>query len=185
MSKIERLIRNYERFVSLPWERNLSCVQKVWFIVYDQMDERRLRVHLDEFSLVTKKAHHEWIPLNLTDSFASWMASQEYRDGYFQNPEHLEMALSDFRDTVATNLTEHLLSPSADENTVVAVLGIGSLFGFTRVSELVAEVERAIRGRLVVFFPGEHSENNYRLLDARDGWNYMAIPITAHEGDLR
>jgi len=35
-----------------------------------------------------------------------------------------------------------------------------------------------IAGRLLVFFPGEHEGNSYRLLDARDGWNYLAIPIT-------
>jgi hypothetical protein len=43
------------------------------------------------------------------------------------------------------------------------------------------EIERDIRGRVVVFFPGEYENNNYRLLDARDGWNYLAVPITLHE----
>jgi len=43
-------------------------------------------------------------------------------------------------------------------------------------------VESSIRGRLLVFFPGEYENNNYRLLDARDGWNYLAVPITAREG---
>jgi hypothetical protein len=41
-------------------------------------------------------------------------------------------------------------------------------------------VESDIRGRLVVFFPGHLERSNYRLLDARDGWNYMAVPITLH-----
>ena len=41
-------------------------------------------------------------------------------------------------------------------------------------------VERDVRGRLVVFFPGTLEQNNYRLLDARDGWNYMAVPISIH-----
>ena len=35
-------------------------------------------------------------------------------------------------------------------------------------------------GRLVVFFPGQFEQNNYRLLDARDGWNYLAVPITLY-----
>jgi hypothetical protein len=43
-------------------------------------------------------------------------------------------------------------------------------------------VVKDIRGRLVVFFPGEYEDNNYRLLDARDGWNYLAVPITLHNG---
>ncbi|MBT5711673.1 DUF1788 domain-containing protein, partial [Candidatus Poribacteria bacterium] len=66
---------------------------------------------------------------------------------------------------------------------VVALLGVASLYGFTRVSELVRDVEQVIHGRLLVLFPGTKSENNYRLLDARDGWNYLAHGITAHGGD--
>ena len=33
--------------------------------------------------------------------------------------------------------------------------------------------------RLLVFFPGSYEDNNYRLLDGYDGWNYLAVPITA------
>ena len=71
---------------------------------------------------------------------------------------------------------------AVDENTVVAVQGIACLFGFIRVSDVVNAVEASIRGRLLVFFPGEYANNNYRLLDARDGWNYLAIPITPYQG---
>ena len=42
-------------------------------------------------------------------------------------------------------------------------------------------VTDCIGGRLLVFFPGEREGSNYRLLDARDGWNYLATPITAQE----
>ena len=56
-----------------------------------------------------------------------------------------------------------------------------SLFGFIRVSEFMKEIERDIRGRVGVFFPGEYENSNYRLLDARDGWNYLAVPITVQE----
>jgi hypothetical protein len=62
----------------------------------------------------------------------------------------------------------------------VAVFGVGTLFGFTRVSKVLRLLEGDIRGRLVVFFPGHYEQNNYRLLDARDGWNYLAVPITVH-----
>ena len=41
-----------------------------------------------------------------------------------------------------------------------------------------------MKGRLLVFFPGVYEQNNYRLLDARDGWNYLAFPITASEGEV-
>jgi hypothetical protein len=36
-----------------------------------------------------------------------------------------------------------------------------------------------VKGRLLVFFPGSFDDNNYRLLNSYDGWNYLAVPITA------
>ena len=71
-----------------------------------------------------------------------------------------------------------------NENTVVAAHGTASLFGFTKLSLVLKEVEHDIRGRLLLFFPGQYENNNYRLLDARDGWNYLAVPITLHSGGM-
>ena len=34
---------------------------------------------------------------------------------------------------------------------------------------------------LLVFFPGEREANTYRFLGARDGWNYLAVPILGGE----
>ena len=86
----------------------------------------------------------------------------------------------EFREHVANRLRAEL-EPVGD-NGVVALLGVASLYGFLRVSEVIRAVEQSIRGRLVVFFPGTKNESNYRLLDARDGWNYLAQGITLHGG---
>ena len=40
---------------------------------------------------------------------------------------------------------------------------------------------RDLGGRLLVFFPGSREGNVYKLLDAREGWNYLATPITASD----
>ena len=64
-------------------------------------------------------------------------------------------------------------------NSVVAIQGVGSLFGILKVKELVDKLAPMAAGRLLVFFPGSHENNNYRLLDGYDGWNYLAVPITA------
>ena len=60
---------------------------------------------------------------------------------------------------------------------------MGSLFGLARVSSIVEGIKDSVAGRLLVFFPGEyHPENHtYRLLDARDGWNYLAVPLLAQD----
>jgi hypothetical protein len=34
---------------------------------------------------------------------------------------------------------------------------------------------------LLFFFPGEYVGNVYRFMEARDGFNYMAVPITSTE----
>jgi len=181
-NRVERLIKRYERSVELPWERRLAGVQRVWFAIYNKTDERRIRARLDEFAIATTRAGHGWRLCDLTDSFPTWMANQEYRESYFEEPESLEILLPDFHEYVIGQLRLVLEDDQVGPETVVAVIGIASLFGFTRVSKVVNEVAGCIRGRLLVFFPGEHEDNNYRLLDARDGWNYMAVPITAHDG---
>ena len=72
-----------------------------------------------------------------------------------------------------------------DLTDLLALYGVASLFGFLRISEILPMVEGHIRGRLLVFFPGVYEQNNYRLLDARDGWNYHAVPITPSEAEAR
>jgi len=187
MGQIERLIQSYDTRVSLPWDRNLAGPQRVWFAVYNKAEERRLRRRLEEFEISTKRAKHGWLAIDLTDAFAQWLSTcdEDHRAGYFVAPEHLEgdsSPLDDFKTAVIQQMTDALTSSKVDESAVVAIYGVASLFGFMRTSELISKVESAIRGRLLVFFPGEHENNTYRFLDAREGWNYLAVPITAEEG---
>lgn len=183
MTRIKRLIQNYKRFLSVnPWDKQIAGAQKVWFAVYDKADERKLRVQLDEFELATKAEGHTWKTVDVTNDFANWIASLEYRESYFENPDDLEMTLAEFETHVANRIKKEL--EGASENTVVAIYGIASLYGFLRVSNLMNKVQSIVRGRLLVFFPGEYENGDYRLLDARDGWNYLALPITTQEGIL-
>jgi hypothetical protein len=181
MSEIENLLHAYEEFVRLPWDRSLSGPEKVWFVIYDPAQERRLRLQVPEFEMATKKAGHPWAQVDLTDTFAQWMAQHDYRDAYFEQPEDMELALQEFTRDVIALVREKLTVPEVNEETVVAVTGLASLFGLTRASTVLEDVNSAIRGRLLVFFPGRHDGSNYRLLDARDGWNYLAIPITVND----
>ena len=177
MSEIEDLLKGYERYVKLPWGEGLAGAQRVWFARYDPAQERRLRLRINEFEIATTKARHKWRLVDITDTFAKWMANHEYRDAYFAHPEDMELALADFSDAVAEQVTEVLNAPDVGEDTVVALLGLASLFGLARVAELIAKVDSEIPGRLLAFFPGQRDGSNWRLLNARDGWNYHAVPI--------
>jgi hypothetical protein len=165
----------------MPWQRTLAGAQRVTLVVYEKELERTMRARIGEFEQATHRVGRAWKLVDCTNWFADWMARLDYRDAYFEDPALLAMKLdAEFRPAVVRRLAEEL--EAADDNTAVALLGVASLFGLLRVSELIRQVEQSIRGRLVVFFPGTKNENNYRLLDARDGWNYLASGITLHGG---
>jgi hypothetical protein len=182
MTKTKSLLDAYECFVNLPWQDNLSGSERIWFCIYEPKDERRIRMRLSEFGNVTKKAGHNWQQLDLTYSFEDWMVNNEYREAYFENPKLLSTAIDLFTEEWVIKVKKSL--QASDPNTVLALVGIGSLFGITHTSSLIEEVNDHISGRLLVFFPGTRADSNYRLLDARDGWNYLAIPIEAEENLL-
>jgi len=181
MARLEDLAELYGQHIATPWQRTITGAQRVIMIVYDKELERVLRARKVEFETRTRAAGHDWHEVDLTTSFASWMASDEYRDAYFESPDDLQLKLKDeFPEYVAEQIRAVLTAPGVSEGSVVAVFGAGSLYGFTHVSEVLNRVERDVRGRLVIYFPGALEENNYRLLDARDGWNYMAVSISIH-----
>lgn len=180
MNRIAKLTAIYKRHVGVPWQRTMAGAQRVMIIVYAKERERALRERIAEFEVATRDAGHGWTVVDATCWFAEWMAGDDYRDAYFEYPELLGMKLEgEFKAFAAGRLSAAL--EDADEDAVVALLGAASLYGFLRVSELIRSVEPSIRGRLAVFFPGTKNDNNYRLLDARDGWSYLAQPITLHE----
>ena len=176
-SRIARLVQGYQSFIELPWEKGLAGVQKVIFVVYNKADELRLRAQVEEFEIATKGAKREWLLIDITDAFPLWMASQEYRDSYFEYPDDLQDSLGEFTEAIVTQIIAQL--DQANDNTVVAIQGVSSIYGFSHCSEIIAKAANHVKGRLLVLFPGEYENNNYRLLDARPGWNYLAVPITA------
>jgi hypothetical protein len=181
MGRIEQLAEKYKQHIGLPWQQTVAGAQRVIMIVYDKELERSLAARKEAFAMATRDELHEWFEVDVADCFATWMASEEYRDAYFESPDDLQMKLEvEFAEFVAARIKSVLDRDDVTKSSVVAVFGVGALFGFTRVSSVLKLLEPAIKGRLAVFFPGTYDQNNYRLLDARDGWNYLAVPITLH-----
>ncbi len=187
MSRIEDIAELYGRHIATPWQRTVAGAQRVITVIYDKELERTLRARRMAFETATRQAGHDWFEVDLSDAFAAWMAEDEYREEYFSSPDDLQLKLDEeFTQFAAERIQTVLRRPEVDENSVVAIFGAGSLFGFASVSNMLKAVEGDILGRVVMFFPGHIERNNYRLLDARDGWNYLAVPITLHgEGGAR
>lgn len=178
-NKIKQLVQSYQKYISVPWRDDAAAAQRVIFCVYQESDERRLRAGIDEFELVTRQTGHEWTLFDLTDSFGRWLLSQKYVHSYFQKPQLLPTIMPRYLDYLVSDFEKFLQGHDLGTQGVVSVLGVGSLFGLLKVSEVVDRFSPLVAGRLVVFFPGSCENNNYRLLDGYDGWNYLAVPITA------
>ncbi|MCD6009684.1 BREX protein BrxB domain-containing protein [Halomonas sp. IOP_31] len=179
MSRVRRLVQSYSRHISIPWRDDAAAAQRVIFCVYNENEERWLRARVDEFEIVTKQAGHDWALFDLTNTFAAWLSSQRYAKSYFQKPHLLATVLPKYLDYIVNEFERFLDSRNIGENAVVAIQGVGSLFGFLKVKDVVDKLAPQVPGRLLVFFPGSYENNNYRLLDGYDGWNYLAMAITA------
>src|SRR6266478_2247934 len=164
MSRIQQLAKIYGQHIAAAWQRTIADSQRVIMIVYDKELERDILAHKEEFEIVTKQANHDWFEINVASTFAEWLSGSEYRHAYFECPDDLQLKLeSEFTAFVASKICAVLESKDVPNESVVAVLGVGSLFAFTRVSQVLKIVEPSIRGRLVVFFPGQYEQNHYRL----------------------
>lgn len=179
MSYIDDLITAYGKFIRIPWQPSLAPPQRVLMAIYPEDAERRLRLRVADFQNATLSGQHGWQQTDISHAFENWLGTHEHRAAYFAKPQRLATALDGFFDRLVSDVAETL--ESAGENDVVALIGAGSLFGLgekIRVSALLNRVDVHIKGRLLVFFPGQKEDSRYRLLGVGDGWNYLATPIT-------
>jgi hypothetical protein len=179
VSKVKQLIESYGKHIAVPWRNDAAAAQRVIFCVYRENEELRLRAKIDEFEIVTKEAGHQWVVFDLTDTFSNWLSAQRYALKYFQSPHLLPTLLPKYLDFIVDTFSTFILDRQVEENSVIVLKGVGSVFGFLKVKDLVDRLAPMVQGKLLVLFPGSYENNNYRLLDGYDGWNYLAVPITA------
>jgi hypothetical protein len=179
VSKIKRLIQSYGKYIAVPWRDDAAAAQRVIFCVYNESEERMLRAKVDEFEIATRNAGHQWALFDLTDTFPAWLSSQKYAKSYFQKPHLLSTLLPKYLAFIVDEFNSFLQKQGGGDGSVVAIVGVGSLFGLLKVKDVVDKLAPLVPGRLLIFFPGSYENNNYRLLDGYDGWNYLAVPLTA------
>lgn len=176
--RLSKLLSSFESHISIPWPVAVSADERTIFLVYNKQDELKLRARAEEFEQACTTHNHPWQLLDLTHSFEHWMAEQDYKETYFEDPEYLKGLYGDFADELVEKLIIQVEATQSEDG-VIALLGCGTLFGFASVSGVVEALAEKVTGRLVVFFPGEVENNNYQLLDAKDGWGYHATAISA------
>ncbi len=170
MAGIEPLVKAYADFVALPWQTNLAPSQRIWMVVYAPREERRMRVRLQEFEIATLQAGHTWSVVDLTDEFAHWLSRHDYRDAYFASPELLDVSsLEEFGDHLCARVISALTDEGVDRGSVVALVGVGSLFSFYRVSRLLERVAAPKPGGPAVGFPGGRGRGDNPNAEAPGG----------------
>ncbi|MEZ5150310.1 BREX protein BrxB domain-containing protein [Rhodococcus zopfii] len=147
-------------------------------LVYPPDMERAMRAALPRLELVTGQGGHGWTLIDITDELGRWLASHRHAEAFFEEPSDLTPAIVDkFETELVTKIREQLSTAPADS--VVALVGVGSIFPFLRASSVIKAIDDEVSGRLLVLFPGLHDPetHSFRLLDARDGFNYRARVI--------
>jgi len=179
LTKIDQLLETFEKVVKEPWASALSGQERIWFLVYDPAEQRKVDLRMGDFETATIKSGKKWLSISLKQCFPIWMANHEYKEDYFLNPEYIVDQLeAEFIPYAINYLKNELSLIMQDQDTLIAIKDVSSLFGFARLSEILKNCDKDFQGRLLIFFPGEFEHNHYRLLDARDGWDYLARPIT-------
>ena len=189
MSRIDELAERYRKHISAPWQPNLTGAERTTWLVYPKQDERRLASRLPLFEESTLAAGHSWVTVDFTMALHRWFTGldADHQTIYLEEPEslHAEMDLGGVQDSgvtaAATAIVRDVLERGeVDAATVLAFTGIGSLFGFTRLTAVLERVRHDIPGHLAVFFPGTCDGPHFRLFDATDGSGYLGVVITPH-----
>jgi hypothetical protein len=180
MSAIDRLVANYARQVRLPWAATPRASSVSGSPCIRPLKSGACGRACRSLRRSRWKPTTAGAPLTSRTCLPEWIAAHEYREAIFAEPEHFS-ANSELEDLAVERVRQACASEEVDAASVVAITGLATLFDFMRVSSLIERVEDSVRGRLLVLFPGEYAGNVYRFMDARDGFNYMAVPITSTE----
>ncbi len=156
---VEDLITAFRARLSVPWRPDEAAAGRVWMLWYDK----------------TEQSGKGWHEFDLAPEFGKWVAKQTWFERAAKRPATLGTVLPDFEAQLIHELKDRL--SKCGPNDILALTGAASLFGLMRASTLIGKVADAVPGRLLVTFPGTHQGGIYRLLDARDGWSYLAVPI--------
>jgi hypothetical protein len=177
LSLVDDLLVAFGERLRVPWRRDETAPGRVWMLWYAKDHERRVRGRIGEFRLAALNAGKGWREFDLAPLFGQWVVAQPWFERAARRPSTLSTVIGQFETTIANRVGAELAACGPDD--ILTLTGVASLFGLIRAQDLIRRVTDAtpVPGRLMLTFPGAHRDGIYRMLDARDGYNYLAVPI--------
>lgn len=152
MSRVSDLVDAYKAKLPLAWKDNISGGERVWMLVYPPDLERQIRHALPSIELATTQAGRVWAVFDVTDDFGRWLSTHRHAHAFYEDPSDLTQSILDqFEATLVARIRQAL--QTAPENTVVALVGIGSIFPFLRASSVIKSVDSGRSPDAFVLFP--------------------------------
>lgn len=68
-SKIEQLLSAFVKVIKEPWASALSGQERIWFLVYDPAEQRKIDFRLGDFETATMEAGKKWKSISLKPCF--------------------------------------------------------------------------------------------------------------------
>ncbi|MBK8576682.1 MAG: hypothetical protein IPN90_13755 [Elusimicrobia bacterium] len=167
VGKVEDLADRFGQYLSVPLSPMGIAAQRVLMIVYDKEIERSMRERCDEFETRAVTAGRHWKRFDCTRLFAEWMASLDYCEAYFNEPEHLATKIEgEFKKLVVQKLRDAM--KGSDAHSVIAMTGHGEPLRTCPAFLKSFGIWKRTWGSLAVFFPARRwKQLSLRL--TRDG----------------
>lgn len=166
MASFEDLLAAYRRHLQLPWASDLSDAERTWVLWYDPVLQRRVAGHAMEFERATHEAGHGWKHVDLSSLLVSWLTKNRHAARLMRRPNEIAGLATDMLSRLAETVAAE--AGALTERDMLALFGVGALFGLASVVSMIEALAPSVRGRLLVAFPGRYEAGRYRLLDARD-----------------
>lgn len=178
MTNAQSIINSFTTVLKEPWGTPRSGPEKVWFLVFPPSLILQMESRIQEIQNRVLETKMEWAEISVEYIFAEWITNHKYAKSYFEKPEYVnDQIRQDFIPHLHSVLISKLTEVSTT-NSIFCLHSVHSLFGWVKLSDVLSNsVTNAVKGRLLVLFPGEFSNNNYRMMGSRDGWSYLARPI--------
>lgn len=168
----EELVAEYSRFVELPWRRDPPVLDRL-LVLASPLGRAGIHLRLlGDLKRVTEEAGHRWVHLDLFVMLGRWAPSHHGVEEYWSDRQKAG-ELDELMQEIEVRLEEAFRTERADDDTVVALDGVGSLVPYSRFADVLQRAASLVPGRLLAFVPRPEEDGPSRFLIGSDGWELL------------